>query len=122
VKEINMDAAKALRELSQPQTRGEKIQTIISRCADLAGLSYSRCYEIYYGRARRIEPDEIARISDALDRKHQRDARREFQELWTRVAQLEALFAQNDPDFHREDLAALRSSLSPAGPRIPRSR
>jgi hypothetical protein len=117
-----MDAAKALRELSQPQMRGEKIQVIIERCAHLAGLSYSRAFEIYYGRARRIEPAEIARIAEALDRKNQRDARNEFQELRLRIARLESLFTQNDPDFHREDLAALRSAMSPAGRGMPRSR
>jgi hypothetical protein len=117
-----MDAAKALRELSQPQMRGEKITVIIERTARLAGLSYSRCYEIYYGRARRIEPSEIDRITDALNQKNQRDARHEFQELWLRVARLESLFAQNDPEFHRDDLAALRQAAAPAGPRLSRSR
>jgi hypothetical protein len=117
-----MDAAKALRALSEPQIRGEKITAIIERCARLADLKYSRAFEIYYGRARRIEPDEIARINEALDQKNQRDARNEFQELWLRVARLESLFAQNDPDFHREDLATLRQAVASAGPRLPRSR
>jgi hypothetical protein len=122
VEDTKMDAQKALRELSKPHADGEKIQSIIDRTSRLAGLSYSRCYEIYYGRVRRIDPDELARISDALDQKNQRDARSEFQELWVRVARLESYFAQKDADFHREDLAALRQAVNPGGPRLSRLR
>lgn len=95
-----MDASKALRELSEPHSREEKIVTIIERCARLAGLKYSRCYEIYYGRARRIEPEEIARISEALEQKNRRAARNELSEIRLRVARLEALLSQTDADVH----------------------
>lgn len=106
-----MDPAKALKELSQPQMRGEKIVTIIERCARLAGLSYSRCYEIYYGRARRIEPEEIARISEALDRKNQKDARNELSELRLRLLRLENLLLQTDEEFHRPTADLLRQQV-----------
>ena len=95
-----MDMSKALRELSEPRCREEKIDTIIARCARLAGLSYSRCYEIYYGRARRIEPEEIARISEALEQKNRRDARNEISNIRLRIARLEALLSKTDADVH----------------------
>jgi hypothetical protein len=106
-----MDASKALRELSEPHSREEKIDTIIGRCARLAGLSYSRCYEIYYGRARRIEPEEIARIGEALEQKNRRDARNELSELRLRLARLEALLSQTDADFHRPTIDLVRQRL-----------
>src|SRR6266852_5581214 len=106
-----MDVSKALRELSQPQMRDEKITVIIERCAHLAGLSYSRCYEIYYGRARRIEPEEIARISDALKQKNARDARHELAELRLRLTRLENLLLQANEEFHREDIDQTRDVL-----------
>lgn len=106
-----MDIAKALKALSEPHLRDEKMITIIERSAQMAGLSYSRAYEIIYGRARRIEPAEIARISDALDRKNQRDARHELRELQIRIAKLETYFVQTDEAFHRSDLAAISEIL-----------
>ena len=91
-----MDASKALKELSEPRSREEKITTIISRCARLAGLKYSRCYEIFYGRARSIEPAEIARIGEALEQKNLTHARNEISQLRLRLARLEALLSQAD--------------------------
>jgi hypothetical protein len=106
-----MDPARALKELSEPQMRGEKITTIIERCARIAGLSYSRAYEIYYRRARRIEPAEIARISDALQQKNARDARNELSELRLRLTRLESLLVLSDAEFHRENLGPVRDAL-----------
>ena len=106
-----MDVAKALRELSAPHARDEKMITIIERSARLAGLSYSRCYEIWYGRARRIEHGEVARISDALKQKQALDARNELQELRLRLARLESILVLSDAEFHREDLAPVRDGL-----------
>jgi len=106
-----MDIAKALKALSEPHSREEKMITIIERSAQLAGLSYSRAYEIIYRRARRIEPAEIARISEALDRKNQRDARHELQELQVRIARLEQYFIQTDENFHSEDISKLGEVL-----------
>jgi hypothetical protein len=106
-----MNAAKALKELSMPQMRGEKITVIIERTARLAGLTYSRCFEIYYGRARRIWPEEIARISDALKQKQALEARNELQELRLRLERLESLFVLSDEEFHRENLNPVRDAL-----------
>ena len=110
-----MDVKELLRSLSKPHREGEKVEAIIDRTARLAELSYSRCYEIYYGRARRIEPEEIARIELALDKKTRKDARHELSELRLRIEILEARFAQTDPDFHREDINALRQGMRSAG-------
>lgn len=99
-----MDWAGALRELSEPRQRGEKLPSIITRTARLAGLSYSRCYEIYYGRARRIEPAEQSRISEALKTKNARDARNELAELRLRLNRLETLLVLSDADFHRASI------------------
>jgi hypothetical protein len=106
-----MDAAKALKELSQPHSREEKIVAIIERCASLAGLSYSRAFEIYYGRARRIEHAELARISEALVRKNQLDARNELSELRRRLDRLESLLVQTDENFHSPTVDLVRAQV-----------
>lgn len=106
-----MDAAKALKELSQPHSREEKIVAIIERCASLAGLSYSRAFEIFYGRARRIAPEEIVRIEQALERKARLDARNELQELRRRLDRLESLLVQSDENFHSPTVDLVRAQV-----------
>lgn len=106
-----MDVSEQLRELSKPHGEGEKTVSVIERTARMVGLSYSRCYEIYYRRARRIEADEINRISEALERKNRLDVRNELSELRLRLARLESVLVQTDPDFHRPTADFLRQSL-----------
>jgi hypothetical protein len=99
-----MDVQRALQQLSEPWDRGDKIKRAIERSARAAGLSYSRAFEIWYGRARRIEQSELLRIQEALDDKNRRDTRNELSELRLRLARLESLLVQTDPDFHRETI------------------
>ena len=106
-----MDVAKALRELSAPHHRDEKMVAIIERSARIAGLTYSRAYEIIYGRARRISPEEIARIREELKKKQAMDVRNELAELRIRLSRLENLLLLSDEKFNREDIAPLRGSL-----------
>jgi uncharacterized protein YceH (UPF0502 family) len=106
-----MDVSKAIKELSEPHSREEKIDAIIARCARLAGLKYSRCYEIYYGRARRIEAAEIARISEALEKKQAGDIRNELSELRLRLTRLEALLSQTDAQVHRPKTGLVKQRL-----------
>jgi hypothetical protein len=106
-----MDAAGALKALSEPWERGDRIKRAIERSARLAGLSYSRCFEIWYCRARRIEPAEIARISDALELKNRKDARNELSELRLRLSRLESLLLQTDAEFHRPSIDFVQSQV-----------
>lgn len=106
-----MNAQEMLRALTEPIKRGDKIASVIADTATLVGLTYSRCYEIYYGRARRIGPDEIARISDALERKDKLDARNELQALRIRLTRLENLLVSNDADFHRTEIDFVRAQV-----------
>ena len=110
-----MDVAGALKALSEPWPTGEKVKRAIERSARMAGLSYSRCFEIWYGRARRIEPAEIARISDALESKNRKDARNELSELRLRLARLENVLLQTDPDFHRPSVDFMRAEMRRSG-------
>jgi hypothetical protein len=106
-----MDVTGQLRELSKPHGDGEKIPSIIERTARLAGLCYSRCYEIYYRRARDIKPAEIERISAALERKTRLDTRNELSELRLRLARLESILVLSDAEFHRETIDVTRAQM-----------
>lgn len=95
------DVSAALRELSEPWERGDKVKAAIARAARASGLSYWRTFDIWYGKARRVEPAEVARIEAALQRKSEASTRNELHELRTRLLRLESLFAQKATDFHR---------------------
>jgi hypothetical protein len=109
------DVSASLRELSEPWQRGDKIKAAIARAARAAGLSYWRAFDIWYGKARRIEPAEAARIAAALQRKSDEHARNELHELRTRLLRLESLLIQTDPDFHRETIDQVRKQRGQVG-------
>ena len=94
------DAALMLRELSYPWSSGERIKSVLDRTSRLARLTYWRTYDIWYGKARRIEPHEIAQIAEALRIKNEKAARNELHDLKLRLARLEASLSQGNSDFH----------------------
>lgn len=103
------DAAMAgLRELALPLTKGK---TAIDRASKQAGLSYWRSFDIWYRKARRIEPFEVDAIERAIQQKRREAARNELHELRTRLVRLESLLARGDADFHRPSIDALGDQL-----------
>jgi hypothetical protein len=103
-----IDVRAALQELSEPWSRGDRVKAAIARAARHAGLAYWRAFDIWYGKARRIEPHEIDAIEDALIKRRKEVTRNELHDLRTRLARLEALLVQADPEFHRPELDRLR--------------
>lgn len=115
------ETAVLLRELSEPWMPGDKIKAAISRAADAAGLQYSRAYEMWYGRARRVLPAEVDRIETAVARKREQGATNELQQLRQRVSRLERLLYAldaSDEDFHRPSTAALREHIREMGGKV----
>jgi hypothetical protein len=106
----NRDLAAELRHLASPIERGEKVPVAIDRARKAASLPYWRCWNIWYGKARHIAPEEYAAVAAALEKKRRDDNRAELQQLWTRLVRLESALAQTDPDFHRPSIDALRNA------------
>jgi hypothetical protein len=107
-----MDATEALKELAEPRPAGDPVKAAVERAArrvrshlQTAEFIYSRAYEIWYGRARRIEPFEAEAITAALQQKREHDARNELHDLKLRIAKLEARLAAGDTDFYRPRVA-----------------
>lgn len=105
------DVAASLQELAEPSRRGDRVKVAIERAARLAGLTYWRAFDIWYGKARHILPQEAERVSTALAKKREEDARNELHELRVRLTRLESLYAQTDPDFHRPSSDFVRDRL-----------
>lgn len=109
------DVVAALRELSEPWQQGDKIKAAIGRAAKRCGLSYWRVFDIWYGKARRVDQFELDAVASALEQKRKADARNELHELRTRLTRLESLMAQADSDFFRPSLAAVSEQIRQVG-------
>ena len=103
----------ALVELSRPWPEGDKVKRAIERAAARAGLTYTRAFDIWYGKARRIEQSERDAIAAAIELKRKEAARNDIRELRLVVERAQALLAQIDQDFNREALGPLGNHLRP---------
>jgi hypothetical protein len=106
-----MDPAAALKELSEPSTRGDRVKAAIERAARLSGLTYWRTFDLWYRKARRVEDYEITAITEALATKRAGDARNELSELRLRLLRLESLLLQTDAEFHRPSIDFVQSQV-----------
>lgn len=102
------DLADDLRELAAPIPRGEKVADAVDRAASLCGLNRWRVFNVWYGKAKSIEPAEIAAVAAALAAKRRREQRNELHELRARLLALESALRVSDPEFHEPTLSALR--------------
>ncbi len=103
-------ASEFLRELAGPVKAGET-KRAIDRAGKLAGLSFTRASDLWYRKARRVEEFEQESIAAALVKNRRVVARKEFHELRTRMARLETLLAQSDPEFHQGTIEQVREQL-----------
>lgn len=108
------EAALMLRELSLPWSPGERMKSVIDRTSRLARLTYWRTSDIWYGKARRVEPYEIDQIAEALRVKNERAVKNELHELRSRLARIEATVSR-DSDFYRPDADYARDMLRQLG-------
>jgi hypothetical protein len=116
------DPQAMLRELSLPWAAGERMKTVLDRTSRLARLTYWRTYDIWYGKARRVEPHEIDQIAEALAIKNEKAARNEIHEAKLLLARVEARLNAIDADFHSAHIDGLRSQTSHLGGRDPSRR
>lgn len=87
----------------------------IAEAARRTGLSQSRTFDLWYGKARRVEQYELDAIADAHNKKRREAERNELHDLQIRIARMEARLAATDPDFHRPTLDALRGAKARGG-------
>lgn len=85
--------ADALKELAEPRPVGDLIKEAIGRSARIVGISYTRAFDIWYGKARRIDDFEADQIAAALQKKREEEARNEIHDLRTRLLKMEARIA-----------------------------
>ena len=92
----------ALKELAEPRSVGEGVPRAIERAASAAGLSYWRAFDIWYGKARRIDAEEAKRIDEALEQKRELDTQNELHDLRTRLLKVESRIAAQAANSRRK--------------------
>jgi hypothetical protein len=108
-------AAMMLRELSLPWAAGERMKSVIDRTSRLARLTYWRTSDLWYGKARRVEPHEMVQIAEALRIKTEKAARNELHDLKLRLVRIEAALNAGDADFHGPAIDYARDVLRQHG-------
>lgn len=109
------DATTMLKELAEPWRPGEFVKDVIGRIAPLAGLSQTRAGDIWYGKARRVEDDELAKIADALSKKNKRAVWNAIHRIEADIAKLRAIVAGSDEDYGQPTIASSGGRLRVAG-------
>lgn len=101
----------ALKELAEPRPVGDTIPQAIIRAMRIVGLEYPRAFNIWYGRARRIDAHEAALIEQALNNKREEEARNELHDLRTRLLKMESRIAAENSNRDRTRLALVRAPV-----------
>lgn len=103
--------SQALKELAEPRPVGDSVKAAIVRAARVAGLPYPRSFNIWYGRARRIDDFEARKIEAALQSKREEEARNEIHDLRTRLLKMESRLAAEAANSNRPSLGVTRQRL-----------
>jgi len=101
----------ALKELAEPRPVGDLVKAAIGRAARITGLSYTRAFDVWYGKARRIDAHEANRIEQALQNKREEEARNELQDLRMRLLKMESRLAAESANGGRQISHSLRPRL-----------
>ena len=105
------EAASLLRTIAEPRTADDSVNALIVRAARRVGFGFERAKSLWYGEARRVDAEEmdtLRAVAAARAARQEAEAIHDRQRLVERIAVIEARLAQIDPDFHGEDVAALR--------------
>lgn len=101
------DAMRIVQLAAEPRPVGDSVKAAIGRSAKRLKWSYTRTRDIWYGDARRIDVREMDALREVEQRRddaaNEADRRRKLEQL----AVLRTRLHMRDPDFHREDIAAL---------------
>jgi hypothetical protein len=108
---VSITFSAALKELAEPRPAGDLVKRAIERAARLTGLSYTRAFDVWYGKARRIDAHEAAQIAEALQQKREEEARNELHDLRARLLKMESRLAADSSDSARPGLNLVRARV-----------
>ena len=108
---MSMTYSDALKELAEPRLVGDLVKAAIGRAARITGRTYTRAFDVWYGKARRIDAEEAQRIEQALQSKREEEARNEIHDLRTRLLKMESRLAAEAANGGRSGSHFMRLSV-----------
>src|SRR6478752_2315465 len=106
-----VEAAIGLRRLAEPIPAGDRVKAQIDRAAKAARLSFTRASDLWYGKARRVDPVELEAIRNAQVKRRPADEllaiAADFEDLAERAAKV--LAARDRPSSDAFRLLARRA-------------
>jgi hypothetical protein len=100
------EASVLVRRVAEPRVVGDSVKAAIRRAARRLGWRFSRTRDVWYGRARRIDAEEL----DTLRR-----ATAEARDTLIYLVALRDALAVTDPAFHGQSLLALDWAIGRLG-------
>ena len=110
---VALEAAQGLRRLATPNPENDRIKTAIGRAARRAGLSYWRAYDLWYGKARRVDATELIAIR-AAQRSKSKEAQNDLLALAADFTALAERASRADPEMAGPWSDAMREIASRA--------
>lgn len=110
------EAQTLIRALAEPSPAGEKIKAALRRVSrKLPNWSNNRIRDVWNADERiRIRADELDELREA-NRANEKAAKNELVSLRERLARLESLLVQTDPDFFSPQIDQLRQQVRRPG-------
>lgn len=108
----------AMVALAGPRRDGDTRESMLSRAARRAGISFRQAKSLYYGEARDPRASVLQRVTEAVQRlnKQAENDARETVSATDDITQLLASARQINEDLHREVLALVLHRLAGPGP------
>lgn len=100
-----------------PLRPGDTRESWLARAARKAGLSYRQCKSLFYGQTKDPRHSVASKLLSAADKARIEEARRNVANAEAICREHIARLESNNPDFHREQINALRTSLHLIGAR-----
>lgn len=108
------DAMRIVQLAAEPRPVGDSVKAAIGRAAKRLRWSYTRTRDVWYGDARRIDVREMDALREVERRRDDAASELERRRRLEQLAVLRTRLHMRDPDFHREDIAALDWMLNEA--------
>lgn len=101
------DAMRIVQLAAEPRPVGDSVKAAIGRSARRLGWSYTRTRDVWYGDARRIDVREMDALREVERKRDDAANEAERRRKLEQIAVLRTRLQMRDPEFHRDDIAAL---------------
>jgi hypothetical protein len=101
------DAMRLVKLAAEPRPVGDSVKEAVNRASRALGWSVSRTRDIWYGEAHRLDSREMDALRAVERRQNLRSIEADYRKNFEQLSALRARLQSRDPDFHKDDIAAI---------------